>query len=81
MTIWWLAYLGLGAFAGFFAGLLGIGGGSLMVPVLVMLFAAQGFPTGEVMHLALGTSMATIFFTSISSVRTQHALPQETSCC
>jgi len=73
MTIWWLAYLGLGAFAGFFAGLLGIGGGSLMVPVLVMLFAAQGFPSGEVMHLALGTSMATIFFTSISSVRTHHA--------
>ena len=73
MTVWWLAYLGLGAFAGFFAGLLGIGGGSVMVPVLVMLFAAQGFPSGEVMHLALGTSMAAIFFTSISSVRTHHA--------
>ena len=71
--IWWLAYLALGAFAGFFAGLLGIGGGSVMVPVLVMLFAAQGFPSGEVMHLALGTSMAAIFFTSISSVRTHHA--------
>src|SRR5574343_1570401 len=73
MTIWLLAYLGLGAFVGFFAGLLGIGGGSLMVPVLVMLFTAQAFPSGEVMHLALGTSMATIFFTSISSVRTHHA--------
>lgn len=73
MTIWWLAYIALGAFAGFFAGLLGIGGGSLMVPVLVMLFTAQAFPVGEVMHLALGTSMATIFFTSISSVRTHHA--------
>ena len=42
MTVWMLAYLVLGAFTGFFAGLLGIGGGSLMVPVLVMLFAAQG---------------------------------------
>ena len=73
MTIWWLAYPALGAFVGFFAGLLGIGGGSLMVPVLVMLFAAQGFPAGEVMHMALGTSMATIFFTSIASVRTHHA--------
>ncbi len=73
MTVWWLAYLALGAFAGFFAGLLGIGGGSVMVPVLVMLFAAQGFPSGEVMHLALGTSMAAIFFTSISSVRTHQA--------
>lgn len=73
MTIWWLAYPALGAVVGFFAGLLGIGGGSLMVPVLVMMFAAQGFSSGEVMHLALGTSMATIFFTSISSVRTHHA--------
>lgn len=73
MTVWWLGYLALGAFAGFFAGLLGIGGGSVMVPALVMLFAAQGFPAGEVMHLALGTSMAAIFFTSISSVRTHHA--------
>ena len=73
MTIWWLAYLALGAFVGFFAGLLGIGGGSLMVPLLVMMFTAQAFPAGEVMHLALGTSMATIFFTSISSVRTHHA--------
>jgi uncharacterized protein len=73
MTIWILGYLVLGAVTGFFAGLLGIGGGSLMVPVLVMMFAAQGFSSNEVMHLALGTSMATIFFTSISSVRTHHA--------
>ena len=73
MTVWWLGYIALGAFAGFFAGLLGIGGGSVMVPLLVMMFAAQGFPTGAVMHLALGTSMAAIFFTSISSVRTHHA--------
>ncbi len=73
MMVWWLAYIGLGAFAGFFAGLLGIGGGSVMVPILVMLFAAQGFPSGDVMHLALGTSMAAIFFTAISSVRTHHA--------
>ena len=50
MTIWWLGYIALGAFAGFFAGLLGIGGGSVMVPLLVMMFAAQGFPTGEVMR-------------------------------
>ncbi len=73
MTLWLLAYLALGAFVGFFAGLLGIGGGSLMVPLLVMLFTAQGLPAGEVMHLALGTSMAAIFFTSIASVRAHHA--------
>jgi uncharacterized membrane protein YfcA len=72
MTIWWLLYLALGAFSGFFAGLLGIGGGSVMVPLLVMLFTAEGIGGGEVMHMALGTSMAAILFTSISSVRAHH---------
>ncbi|MDR0776333.1 MAG: sulfite exporter TauE/SafE family protein [Azonexus sp.] len=73
MAVWLLVYLALGAFVGFFAGLLGIGGGGVMVPLLVMLFAAQGLPAGEVMHLALGTSMATIFFTSLSSMRAHQA--------
>lgn len=72
MVLWWLLYLALGAFTGFFAGLLGIGGGSVLVPLLVMLFAAQQFPAAEVMHLALGTSMAAILFTSLSSVRAHH---------
>jgi uncharacterized membrane protein YfcA len=72
MTIWWLCYFLLGAFTGLVAGLMGIGGGSVMVPLLVMLFTAQGFPVGQVMHMALGTSMATILFTSISSVRAHH---------
>jgi uncharacterized membrane protein YfcA len=44
MTIWLLGYLALGAVAGFFAGLLGVGGGAIMVPVLALMFAAQGFP-------------------------------------
>lgn len=69
---WFFAYLALGAFAGFFAGLLGIGGGAVVVPVLVMMFAAQGFPDAHLMHLVLGTSMATIIFTSISSMRAHH---------
>jgi len=73
MTAWLPTYLALGAFVGFFAGLLGIGGGSVMVPLLVMLFAAQGMAADEVMHLALGTSMAAIFFTSIASVRAHQA--------
>lgn len=72
MTIWLFAYLGLGLFAGFFAGLLGVGGGAVMVPVLAMLFVAQDFAPGHLMHLALGTSMATIIFTSLSSVRAHH---------
>ena len=67
------AYLLTGAVAGFFAGLLGVGGGVVVVPLLTVIFAGQGFPANEVMHLALGTSMATILFTSISSLRAHHA--------
>ena len=70
---WMIFYLALGAFAGFFAGMLGIGGGLVMVPILTMIFSAQpGFPAGEVLHMALGTSIAAIIFTSIASLRTHH---------
>jgi len=72
MTLWWLAYPALGVFGGFFAGLFGVGGGLTIVPLLFMLFAAQGFPVQHTMHLALGTSMATIVVTSISSMRAHH---------
>lgn len=71
--IWIAGYLLLGAVAGFFAGLLGVGGGAIMVPVLALLFAAQGMPAEHLMHLALGTSMAAIVFTSLSSLRAHHA--------
>ncbi|MCX8086367.1 MAG: sulfite exporter TauE/SafE family protein [Rhodocyclaceae bacterium] len=70
--IWFAAYLALGAVAGFFAGLLGVGGGAIMVPVLALLFSAQGMPQAHLMHLALGTSMAAIVFTSLSSLRAHH---------
>lgn len=71
---WLLAYVALGAFTGVFAGMLGIGGGLVMVPALTMMFSAQaGFPPDEVLHMALGTSMATIIFTAVSSLRTHHA--------
>ncbi|MFZ2971778.1 MAG: sulfite exporter TauE/SafE family protein [Ferribacterium limneticum] len=73
MTIWWLAYPLLGIFGGFVAGLFGVGGGLTLVPFMYMLFVAQNFPPDHVMHLALGTSMATIVFTSISSMRAHHA--------
>ncbi|MBE0619089.1 MAG: TSUP family transporter, partial [Burkholderiales bacterium] len=62
---WWLGYAAIGAAVGFFAGLLGIGGGAIMVPLLVMLFEAQGLPREQVLHLAVGSGMATILLTSI----------------
>ena len=65
---WWLAYLLLGLVVGFFAGMLGIGGGVIIVPLLVFMFGIQHFPDDRVLHLALGTSLASIVFTSISSV-------------
>jgi uncharacterized protein len=66
---WWLGYIAVGVFVGFFAGLLGIGGGAVIVPMLVLLFELQGIPREQLLHLAVGTSMSTILFTSISSVR------------
>jgi len=69
---WLLAYLALGAIAGFLAGLFGVGGGLVLVPVLLLLFDAQHFPAEHMMHLALGTSMATILFTSLASMRKHH---------
>jgi uncharacterized membrane protein YfcA len=69
---WWWAYLAIGLTVGFLAGLLGIGGGMVMVPMLVFVFTAKGFPGEHMMHLSLATSMATIVFTSISSVRAHH---------
>ena len=69
----WLLYLATGVFAGFLAGLLGVGGGLVIVPVLALIFAAQHFPDGQIMHLALGTSLASILFTSVSSLRAHHA--------
>ena len=69
---WCFAYLAIGAVAGFAAGLLGIGGGVVMVPMLVFVYTAQDMPAELRLHLALGTAMATIIFTSISSVRAHH---------
>jgi len=66
------AYLLLGVIAGVLAGMLGVGGGLVIVPVLALLFAKQGFNDAIVMHLAIGTSLATIIVTSISSLRAHH---------
>lgn len=74
MAVEWIAaFLALGLFAGFMAGLLGIGGGGIMVPMLTTIFLAMGLAPDYVVHLALGTSMASIVMTSISSMRAHHA--------
>jgi len=67
-----LLYLALGAFAGIMAGLLGVGGGLIIVPVLAWIFHHQQVSDAVIMHLAIGTSLATIVVTSISSVRAHH---------
>jgi len=67
-----LLYLATGAFVGVLAGLLGVGGGLVIVPVLAMIFTGLQFPLQHVQHLALGTSLASIVITSISSARAHH---------
>jgi uncharacterized membrane protein YfcA len=66
-------YLAVGGVSGFFAGLLGIGGGIILVPALLWLLSANGYPAAYVFQAALATSMATILFTAISSLRAHHA--------
>lgn len=63
-----LLYLVLGVFSGVLAGLFGIGGGLIIVPVLVYSFTAQGLDPNVLTHMAVGTSLATIVFTSINSI-------------
>lgn len=62
----------LGVAVGFVAGLLGIGGGMLMVPFMTMLLTAQGFPPEAIIKVAIATSLTTILFTSLASVRAHH---------
>ena len=64
--------LAMGCVSGFLAGLLGIGGGMLLVPGLTFIASARGFPVDYVVKMAVATSLATILFTSLSSVRAHH---------
>lgn len=62
----------LGLCTGFLAGLLGIGGGMLIGPFMTLIMSAQGVEADLAVKMAIATSMATIMFTSISSVRAHH---------
>jgi len=72
MMIEWLTYAVAGSFAGLLAGLFGAGGGVIIVPLLSSIFLAQALPMQLVVHLAIGTSLATIIFTSLASLRAHH---------
>lgn len=74
MIIIILIYLLVGAFVGILAGLLGVGGGLVLVPILAYTYTLQHFPYEHIMHLALGTSLASIIFTSISSLTAHNRL-------
>lgn len=65
-------YLTAGALAGLTSGLLGLGGGIIIVPVLYWMFQGQGIPPDAVMHYAVGTSLASIVFTSMASIHAHH---------
>lgn len=68
-----LAYLLLGAGAGVLAGLFGVGGGLIVVPVLMFSFTFLNLSEDVATHLAIGTSLATIIFTSMSSAQAHNS--------
>ena len=67
-----LMYLSLGAFTGLLAGMFGIGGGSILVPSLIFIFNGMNFDISIIVLMAIGTSLASIFFSAISSALSHH---------
>ncbi len=72
MLISLLIFLCCGAIVGVLAGLLGVGGGTVIVPMLLAVFPYDGVPAQYCQQLALGTSLASIMFTSVASARAHH---------
>jgi len=70
--LFFLPLLALGLGSGLLAGLLGVGGGMVLVPFLTYLLVSQGVPQEHIVHVAVGTSLGVIAFTSLSSLRAHH---------
>jgi uncharacterized protein len=69
-----LLYVAAGVGAGLISGLFGVGGGMVIVPVLLFVFALRDMAPDYLMHMAVGTSLASIVLTSMSSLRAHYAL-------
>lgn len=67
-----LLYIATGIAGGLLSGMFGVGGGIVVVPILAMLFSGLHFPPGQIMQVAIGTSLATIIVNSISSTQAHH---------
>ena len=67
-----LQLLAIGSCTGFLAGLLGVGGGMLMMPFVTLILGQHGVAPGLAVKMAIATSMATILFTSLTSLRAHH---------
>ena len=67
-----LIYLLLGACTGLLAGMFGIGGGSILVPSLIFIFYGMDFESSIIVLMAIGTSLASILFSAISSTFSHH---------
>lgn len=70
----WVSFALVGVVAGVIAGLLGLGGGLIIVPALLLVFSIQDLPVSQLMHTAVGTSLMTITLTSLSSIYAHHKL-------